>query len=319
MRELTASSGQWTSDATVYTIEVIVTSGSGGLMASINYGTQNNATPTFVNTYRPTGGGGGGGGTPPREIIDEDPPLVFIEDHVAYVIGYPDNTVRPDRDITRAEVATVFFRLLADPRRIENWTQENVFTDVQSSHWYNNAVSVMSRMQILNGYPDGTFKPDNSITRGELAAIAARFARVTRITPINDLTFSDVSGHWAERDIQFAASVGWVNGYPDGTFRPDQPITRAEFMTLANRMLERVPETIQDILTDEMKQWVDNAETTRWYYIAVQEASNSHEAEYKEDKIVPGLDFEYEFWTEMMPNRDWAQLEKTWSTAYSAD
>ncbi|MCL2046386.1 MAG: isopeptide-forming domain-containing fimbrial protein [Oscillospiraceae bacterium] len=317
--------GNWVYDNSVHTIEVIVIASGANLVATVNYpgptGTTTNPPPTFTNAYR-TGGGTTPGtpSTPPTIIEDEGPPIGFIEDHVAYMIGYPDDTVRPDRNITRAEVATVFFRLLDQPTRTRNWTQINYFTDVRSDVWYNNAVSTMSAMRIVNGYPDGTFRPDGSITRGELAAIAARFARQQFRDPIAEgVEFTDITGHWAENDIRYAAALGWVNGYPDGSFRPNQPITRAEYATLVNRMLERVPETIDDLLPDEMKNWVDNANKTAWYYIAIQEASNSHEAEYKIEKLVPGQDFEYEFWTELIPNWDWAEMEKTWSNSSSGE
>jgi uncharacterized repeat protein (TIGR02543 family) len=251
---------------------------------------------------------------PPVDLPEEPSKKTFIDDHIAYIIGYPEGDVRPNRNITRAEVATVFFRLLIDEVRSNYWTQQNSFQDVIPGNWYNNAVSVKANMGVINGYPDGTFKPDGAITRAELAAIAARFAKQMEMAPSNDVSFSDISGHWAESDIRYAAALGWVNGYPDGTFKPNQPITRAEFMTLVNRMLERVPEAADDLLQDEMKHWIDNANPDAWYYSAVQEATHSHEADYKED-TVPGLQFNYEFWTEMIPNRDWAQLEREWSNA----
>jgi hypothetical protein len=253
--------------------------------------------------------GGGGGTTPPPE-----PPGPFIDEHIAYIIGYPQGDVRPGRDITRAEVATVFFRLLTEDQRNANWTQSNSFSDVGAGEWYNTAVSVMSGMGIVNGYPDGTFRPNASIKRAELATIAARFADKMETSQTNNLSFSDIAGHWAEDNINRAASIGWVNGYGDGKFRPDQNITRAEFMTLVNRMLRRVPETGEDLLPSEMIVWSDNANTEIWYYLAVQEATNSHVSQYK-DKPVPGMQFNYEHWIEMLPNPDWAALERTWAAA----
>jgi uncharacterized repeat protein (TIGR01451 family)/fimbrial isopeptide formation D2 family protein len=255
---------------------------------------------------------------PPIVIDEEDPPLSpFIDDHFAYIIGYPDGNVRPSRNVTRAEVATVFFRMLSDDVRAENWTQQNQYPDVELENWFNNAISVVNKMGIVNGYPDGTFRPNGYITRAELATIAARFARQMMMLPTNDRTFSDIAGHWAEDDIQYAAEIGWVRGYTDGTYRPNQYITRAEFMTLVNRMLGRAPETEEDLL-DDMVHWPDNADTTAWYYVDVQEATNSHFYDRKEDKFVPDLTFEYETWTEMRENRDWVQFEKEWSTANSA-
>jgi hypothetical protein len=133
----------------------------------------------------------------------------------------------------------------------------------------------------------------------------------------NENTFSDIAGHWAENDIAFAAKIGWVNGYPDGTFKPNEPITRAEFITLVNRMLERIPELADDLLADEMVKWADNMDTLAWFYVAVQEATNSHLPEYKE-KLVPDLEFEYEYWKEMIENPNWAVLEKEWADAVLA-
>jgi len=242
-----------------------------------------------------------------------DDTRIFIDDHVAYIIGYPDGTVCPQRDITRAEVATVFFRLITDDLRSANWTRSNLYSDVSVDDWYNNAVSVMSKIGIINGYPEGTFNPDSSITRAEMAAMAARFARKMNMAKTNNASFSDIAEHWAEADILCAAEIGWVNGYLDGTYKPDQPITRAEFMNLVNKMLKRVPEGKDDLMTDVMTKWQDNADLDAWYYLAVQEATNSHEPKFK-NKIVPSLLFNYEYWVKLIPNRDWAQLEQTWST-----
>jgi len=260
----------------------------------------------------------GGGGEKEIEIKDPEIPSAFITDHVAYIIGYPIGDVRPVNNITRAEVATVFFRLLDEKVREDNWTQGNKFPDVNAGNWFNNAVSVMSNMGIVNGYEDGTFRPNGAITRAELAAIAARFARMLNMGGNNDANFSDISGHWAQGDIIFVTSTGWMNGYPDETFKPNQPITRVEFMTLVNRMTERIPQTQDDLLTDLMIVWSDNMDTTAWFYLAVQEATNSHIPKYK-DIIVPGLDFGYEFWVEMMDNPDWASLEREWANGYTSE
>ena len=233
---------------------------------------------------------------------------------------YPDGTVRPERDVTRAEVATVYFRLLTDAARNTNWMQSNPFTDVTQGRWYNNAVSVMNNMNNMNifsGYPDGTFKADNEITRAELATIATRFARRYRGDSgggIGDV-YSDVQGHWAVRDIVYASRAGLTVGYPDGTFNPNKPITRAEFVTLVNRMLKRMTESPEDLLFDDMVKWPDNANQSAWYYLAIQEATNSHKHNAKMGNSVPGLDFEYEYWIEVIGNRNWAELEKGWAAA----
>ena len=250
------------------------------------------------------------------EIPDEDPPLgSFTTLHYAYIIGYETGLVLPQNLLSRAEAATVFFRLLADEVRDEFWTQTNDFSDVDGALWYNNAVSVLSNMEIINGYLDGTFNPNGSITRGELATIAAKFALRDGNPPIREAEFTDISGHWAEDNILFAASIGWLDGYEDGSFKPDAKITRAEFITLVNRMLERVPESAEDLL-DDMKKWPDNMNEDAWYYLAMQEATNSHDHEFKTVQI-PGRNFFYEKWLELLEIRDWAALEKAWVMANS--
>ena len=239
----------------------------------------------------------------------------FITDHVAYIIGYPEGDVRPSRNVTRAEVATVFFRLLTDDFRKQYWTRDNPYQDVAYSNWFNNAVSVMNKMDIIKGYPGSLFKPNGYITRAELATISARFARIMKMTGNNTVSFIDTGGHWAEADISYAAAIGWVNGYPEGTFRPNQPITRAEFMTLVNKVLGRMPETADDLLANNMVNWPDNS-MSAWYYLAVQEATNTHEYTSK-SKSVPGLGFNYESWTKITPNRNWQALESLWQNTYT--
>ena len=249
-------------------------------------------------------GGQPGGGAPsanPKiiEILERATPLSpFVQDHVAYIFGYPDQTVRPERDISRAEVATIFYRLLTNDVRSTYRTKENPFSDVSKDEWFGETVSSMSNMDIVKGYPDGRFNPNASITRAELAVIAARFARVMNPTRVSSISFSDIDGHWAKEDIMYAGAVGWVSGYPDGTFKPDQAITRAEVMTLVNRMLGRVPEIAADLLADQMIKWVDNRNQDMWYYLAVQEATNTHVPAVK-DKAVPGQLYNYEYWVRM--------------------
>ena len=244
--------------------------------------------------------------TPPP-VDPDDKPELNTEDHYAYIVGYPDGTVRPEGDITRAEVATIFFRLLTDESRDEFWSQTNDYTDVDADAWYNNAVSTLSNAGILNGYEDGTFQPDGNITRAEFATITARFFEATYEG--EDL-FSDIAGHWAADYINQAANAGIVDGYPDGTFRPQQNITRAEAMTMVNRTIDRHPDA--EHFLDGMITWSDNHEDA-WYYEQVQEATNSHEYTMNtDDEQNP-----YEIWTELLPVRDWAQLEKEWSDAHS--
>ena len=237
---------------------------------------------------------------PPTVKIEDDDALgLNTTDHFAYIIGYPDGTVQPNGQITRAEVATIFFRLLTEDVRTANLSLSNRYFDVAASEWYNTAVSTLSSMGIITGYPDGTFRPNAYITRAEFAAIAARF------DPSGDKTtasFRDILNHWAKDEISIAYNNSWVDGYPDGTFGPQRNITRAETMTLVNRVLNRRPETEEDLLP-EMTIWTDNANPNAWYYLAVQEATNSHYYKFKTNS-------KYEKWTELRENRDWTQLEK---------
>lgn len=248
--------------------------------------------------------------TPPPSVVEPDGP--FTSEHYGYIVGYSDGTVRPEQNITRAEVTTVFFRMITDELRAENWTQGNDFSDVKAGSWYNNAISVMEEMGVVNGYSDGTFKPNNSITRAEMAKIAAVFAELTGDPVVSDILFNDIDGHWAEEYIETAASIGWIQGYSDGSFRPNQNITRAEFMAMVNRMLKRAPQNASDLL-EGMIEWSDNANTSAWYYLDVQEATNSHDCKDK-DQLVPSGAFYYEKWTQLQEIRDWSALEKEWAT-----
>ena len=236
---------------------------------------------------------------PPVTIPDDVPTGLNGKDHYAYVVGYPDGMVYPQKNITRAEVATIFFRLLEDETREANMTKSNGYNDMKDGAWYTCAVSTLSKMGIIKGYEDGSFKPDASISRAEFAAIAARFDPDGDKTPA---TFSDVSSHWAKDEISIAANHGWIKGYEDGSFKPDQKITRAETMTLVNRVLKRLPETKDDLHKD-MKTWPDNQNESAWFYLAVQEATNSHYQNLKKDGT-------HEKWESMRETRDWAALEK---------
>ncbi len=255
-------------------------------------------------TYWKKSGGGGGEPIEPKpekeptvEIPDDDALGLNDTDHFAYIVGYGHNDVRPLNSITRAEVAAIFFRLLEDGVRSENFTHQNDFSDVAADGWYCSSVSTLSRMGIIAGYPDGTFRPNAPITRAEFAAIATRFDNNGDKTPVD---FKDIAGHWAEGEITVAANHGWVSGYGDGTFRPENKITRAETMSLVNRVLKRIPETPEDLLSN-MIIWTDNADTSVWYYLPVQEATNSHYYEFKENS-------KYEKWTELRETRDWSEL-----------
>ena len=250
-------------------------------------------------TKKSSGGGGGRSGRKPTVTIpDEVPTGLNGDDHYAYIVGYPDKTVRPQNGITRAEVATIFFRLLTDETRNANSTKSNSYADVDRGAWYNHAVSTLSAMGIVKGDTKGKFNPNASITRAEFAAIAARFDDKANTTAAD---FSDIASHWAKNEISAASNNGWINGYPDGTFKPDNHITRAEAMTLVNRVLKRLPET-RDDLRDDMIKWSDNSDASQWFYLAVQEATNSHYYKTKENK--------FEKWTELRKTRDWTELEK---------
>ena len=247
----------------------------------------------------------------PEEIDEEEVPLaetpwLNTEDHYAYIVGYSeDGTVRPNANITRAEVATIFFRLLTDEARDQFWSTSNNFTDVAADAWYNNAISTMVNAGIIQGYEDGTFRPNNNITRAEFAAIASRF--MSSGYDVEEDLFTDIANHWARQNINDAAMTKWINGYPDGTFLPDKAITRAEAVTLVNNVLQRKPDA--DHLLDSMIHWPDNMDTSAWYYEAIQEATNSHDYDLFEGAA-------YETWTSLLENRDWAALEKDWVNAH---
>ena len=252
----------------------------------------------------------------PSDPDDEDeddevfvPKWLNTEDHFAYIVGYEDGTIKPENNITRAEVATIFFRLLTDDARARFWSSENDYTDVATDSWYNNAVSTLSNMGIINGYEDGTFQPNASITRAEFTAIATRFFDYTAEY---DGAFNDVaSGSWYADYVQAAVDMGLVDGYPDGGFHPNSYITRAEAVTIVNRVLNRVPHEDYLLSTRVMNTWPDNVYGA-WYYADMQEATNSHDYDWIR---VSGE--RVEEWTEKLTERDWAALEQQWSTAYS--
>lgn len=218
------------------------------------------------------------------------------DDHFAYVIGYPDGKVHPEGNISRAETATIFFRLLKSDIRDGNLTADNDFSDVSDGQWHNKAVSTMAKLGIVKGRRADRFDPDASITRAEFAAICARF----NTKPVeNSSSFSDISGHWAENEIERAAAFGWISGYPDGTFRPDARITRAEAMTMINRVLCRMPQSKSDLL-DSMVTWPDN-KPSDWHYLAVQEATNSHDFN-RQGEVG-------ESWTKLTSVPDWTRYQ----------
>ena len=256
----------------------------------------NKSDPIIINPPKPIEPGDDDGNNSDDELDDVVPPMLNGDDHFAYVIGYEDGTVRPDGSITRAEVATIIFRLLDGEVRDGNLTTVNDFTDVNEGDWYNTAISTLVKLGIIDGRTATTFDPNAPITRAEFATLFARFDE-SGIEPDSD--FKDIATHWAREYIERAAALGWINGYEDGTFRPDNKITRAEAMTMINRVLNREPEDEGDLLPD-MRVWSDNQPGT-WYYLAVQEATNSH------DYTRPNAP--YEHWTEITDDLDWERYQ----------
>jgi hypothetical protein len=259
---------------------------------------------------RPGDGGGGGNNNTP-EIPGPTPAtrdmqpatknnltIPMSQWHQAYLLGFADGEVRPEQNITRAEVATIFFRLLDDDYRVKAWETQNKFSDVNEGEWFNNAVSTMTNAGILNGRYDGLFVPDDQITRGEFAAVAARF---TDSTFEGENVFSDTQGHWAENYINISNERGWVRGNGDGTFRPENHITRAEVATIINRMLNRKIESADDLL-EGMKTWSDNADPNVWYYLDIQQATNSVDYERKPDGV-------HIKWVNFWPHFEFSVLE----------
>lgn len=240
-----------------------------------------------------------------------DKPLLDSGGHYAYIIGYPDGLVHPELQITRAESVTIFFRMLLEESRQRYWSQVNPYYDVLAEDWFNNAISTMTNAGIVEGRPGNLFDPNANITRAEFAALAVRFFEGDDEKPDKD-AFSDITGHWANYEINLAYAKEIIEGYPDGTFKPDQEITRAEAMTIVNRVLERHPH--EEHLLEDMIRWPDNMDETMWYYADVQEATNSHEYHLAEAENVAV----YEIWQALLPVRDWEALEKEWSEYNSA-
>ena len=251
---------------------------------------------TFARKHTPTPS------TPTVEIPDDDALGLNTTDHFAYIVGYGNGEVRPQNNITRAEVATIFFRLLTDDVRDENLTKTNRYSDVAATSWYNTAVSTLSSMGIITGYPDGTFRPNAAITRAEFAAIAARFDNDGDKTAAK---FSDIATHWAKDEISIAYNNGWITGYPDGTFGPQRNITRAETATMINRVLDRVPSEESHLLSRGVMQIWPDANPGDWFYLAMQEATNSHD--YERNAKWAAAD---EQWTALRETRDWKALEQ---------
>lgn len=238
------------------------------------------STPNEPEVYRPNG--------------------LVLDEHFAYLIGNDDGLIRPEANITRAEVATIFFRLLTDETRESFWSDTNSYTDVAAGSWYNNAVSTLSAIGVLGGYEDGSFRPNASITRAEFAKIAVSFFELEGLACENP--FLDVApGAWYAESVAAAAEIGLIEGYEGGLFRPDAPITRAEACTIVNRTLGRAPHAAGLLPESEMNLWPDNMDASAWYYAQIQEATNSH------DFVWAG---EFEQWTQKLPERDWDALQR---------
>lgn len=250
-----------------------------------------------------------------EEYVPEQPTTDYLipglwlntNDHYSYLIGYSDGTVRPNGKITRAEVATIFFRLLDDDTRAKYWSSENNFSDVSADKWYNNAVSTLSRMGVIGGYADGTFRPDAPISRAEFAKIAVSFTQNTGSATYN--YFTDVkTTDWFAPYVTAAKDAGLIEGYSDGSFKPESKITRAEACAIVNRTLGRKPSKAHMKISDRID-WPD-VQTTDWFYEAIMEATNSHT--YQMGKRV-------ETWNDKLPQRDWAALETGWANAYTGN
>lgn len=298
VREVPGGTSRMSYDTTEYTltIEVVLNENANTYQVeSWQFTAGNREYPTplnIVNTYRtyhPS--------TPSK-------PTLNTGDHYAYVMGYPDGTVRPNGSITRAEVSAILFRLLSDKTRDEYFTTESSFTDVKAGAWYNNSIATLEKAGVIvDTAKGGAFRPNEAITRAELAAMLAQFSDAK---PVKGVKFSDVSAeHWAYEAIAIAAKMGWIEGYPDGTFRPDATITRAEMMTLVNRALERVPSDEDHLLSKRVMLTFPDCKSGDWFYIAVQEATNSHT--YERAATEKNGD---EQWTALRANRDWTLLEK---------
>ena len=248
---------------------------------------------------------------PIRNFIEPEFIIPFNQTHYQYLIGYETGEIRPHGNINRAEVASIFFRLISDDFRAQVWMQENPFTDVGPDRWYNNAISTMVNAGVFQGMPNGTFQPNRHITRAEFAGAVTRFLNAGQIASIYGMpdAFSDIDGHWARQQINTIGHLGWVTGIGDNNdFEPNRPITRAEVAALINRMLGRRLRV--NGMMPGMKEWPDNMDPFAWYYLDIQEATNSNVYRMDEDGI-------HKYWTGLMPNRDWSLLEKPDSTPYS--
>jgi hypothetical protein len=214
-------------------------------------------------------------------------------DHFAYVVGYPDGEVKPLGTITREEAAVIFYRLMTEDSRKYYYSTSQPFTDVGDKRWSNDEIATLYNAKIVQGNTDGSFEPSKPITRAEFAAIAAKFDKLEDVT---ENKFPDIENHWAKKYINSSAQKGWISGYGDGTFRPDNIIIRCEAMKLINEQLDRRVNIAG--LCSDTKQWTDNIES-KWYYEIVLEATNTHDYEPKENPKST------EKWTKIKDNPVW--------------
>lgn len=230
----------------------------------------------------------------PGVTVKKAAPKLNTADHFAYVQGYPDGTVKPAGNITRAETAAILFRLMDDASRKTYYSTKSGFRDVASGSWYNTYVATLNNAGVITDSSNGYFRPNEAITRAELAAMLAKFSETTGAANY----FNDVSAkYWAANAIAICAKLGWITGYPDGTFRPDKNVTRAELMAMINRATGRAPKSA-DAFLPGMKTWSDNT-ADKWYYLDVQEATNSH------SYTVKGS----ETWTALTSDPNWSLYE----------
>jgi len=256
---------------------------------------------------------------PPIEPDETDPPVLpepdvdvtdlpwLTTEHVNYIIGYDDGLVRPGDTITRAEVVTIFYRLLTEEARHAIWSDKNIYPDVDEDDWFYIAVCTLTNGGLIEGYPDGTFQPNDPITRAELAAIICRFDIKYGEIEITK-GFEDAEGHWAQAYVEHAATRGYVLGYPDGTFRPDKPISRAETVTMVNRCLDRAVD--EEGLIEGYVTWSDNL-PAEWYYFEIIEAANYHDFT-RSERPVDQQDYCYEDWFVIESPIDWQRHEQQW-------
>jgi len=241
-----------------------------------------------------------------RQELDPINPMPVAQIHHAFMIGFEDGTIRPHANTTRAEVTTIFFRLISDEHRGNIWSQTNSFTDVSNQRWFNNAVSTMENGGLFEGIPFGdNFNPDQATTRAEFAAMVVNYLGLGHYRVTDGNAFTDIEGHWASNAINVAYLQGWIRGFGDGTFRPDQQITRAEVTALINRALGRLPKTADDLL-DGMVTWSDNMNQSAWYFIYIQEATNCNHHVMKDCGI-------HKTWIEFIAPRNWRVLERPYS------